>query len=88
MDVRVLFFARSRELTGTSEATVTLQPGSTTITLMQQLLQQVTEGCQRRAVYAWCAARCGPRLSTFDSLVWSCSLPSWPLCIANKTPFT
>ena len=50
MDVRVLFFARSRELTGTSEATVTLQPGSTTITLMQQLLQQVTEGCQRRAV--------------------------------------
>ena len=42
MDVQVLFFARSRELTGTREATLTLQPGSTTTTLMQQLLQQVT----------------------------------------------
>lgn len=40
MDVRVLFFARSRELAGTSEATLTLQPGSTTAALMQQLLKQ------------------------------------------------
>jgi molybdopterin converting factor small subunit len=53
MDVRVLFFARSRELAGTSEATVTLQPGSTTTTLMKQLLQQVTEGCPLRR---WCRA--------------------------------
>ncbi|KAI7842392.1 hypothetical protein COHA_004031 [Chlorella ohadii] len=40
MQVRVLFFARSRELAGTSEASVTLEPGSTTTVLLQQLLQQ------------------------------------------------
>ncbi|PRW59343.1 Molybdopterin synthase sulfur carrier subunit [Chlorella sorokiniana] len=40
MDVRVLFFARSRELAGTSEASVTLEPGSTTTVLLQQLLQK------------------------------------------------
>lgn len=42
MQVRVLFFARSRELAGTSEASVTLEPGSTTTVLLQQLLQQVS----------------------------------------------
>ncbi|EFN57367.1 hypothetical protein CHLNCDRAFT_142748 [Chlorella variabilis] len=40
VDVTVLFFARSRELSGTSEARISLQPGSTTKTLMQQLLSQ------------------------------------------------
>ena len=41
MEVRVLFFARSRELTGTSEARLTLPDGSTTAALLQQLLRQV-----------------------------------------------
>lgn len=40
MDVRVLFFARSRELAGTNEATLSMQPGSTTTALMPLLLQQ------------------------------------------------
>lgn len=46
--VSVLFFARSRELAGVSQASMTLEPGSTTATLQQQLLQQV---------------RCGPAAS-------------------------
>ncbi|KAL4448052.1 hypothetical protein ABPG75_005271 [Micractinium tetrahymenae] len=40
MEVRVLFFARSRELAGASEATLSLQPGSTTAALMPHLLEQ------------------------------------------------
>lgn len=40
MDVRVLFFARSRELAGASEATLSMQPGSTTAILMPRLLEQ------------------------------------------------
>ena len=46
MQVRVLFFARSRELAGTSEASVTLETGSTTTVLLQQLLQQVRLGAE------------------------------------------
>ena len=41
MDVRVLFFARSRELAGTSEATLALEAGSTTAALLPRLMEQV-----------------------------------------------
>lgn len=44
MEVRVLFFARSRELAGISEARLTLPAGSTTAALLQQLMQQVGGG--------------------------------------------
>ena len=47
MQVRVLFFARSRELAGTSETSITLEPGSTTAVLLQQLLKQVRAGWLR-----------------------------------------
>ncbi|PSC76565.1 Molybdopterin synthase sulfur carrier subunit [Micractinium conductrix] len=40
MDVRVLFFARSRELAGTSEATLALEAGSTTAALLPRLMEQ------------------------------------------------
>ena len=41
MEVRVLFFARSRELAGVSETTLSLESGATTTTLLQRLLHQV-----------------------------------------------
>jgi molybdopterin converting factor small subunit len=41
VEVRVLFFARSRELSGTSEALLKLEAGGTTKTLMQRLLDEV-----------------------------------------------
>lgn len=41
VEVRVLFFARGRELSGTSEALLALEAGSTTKTLMQRLLRAV-----------------------------------------------
>lgn len=49
MEVRVLFFARSRELAGTSEATLSLQTGSTTAALMPTLLKQASTAreCRR-----------------------------------------
>lgn len=40
MQVKVLFFARSRELVGTPEAAVELPEGSSTTMLMQQLLER------------------------------------------------
>ena len=42
MDVKVLFFARSRELTGTQEARVTLPEGSTTAALLERLMALVS----------------------------------------------
>jgi len=41
MDVKVLLFARSRELAGTREAVVSLPAGGTTTQLVSLLLQQV-----------------------------------------------
>lgn len=40
MKVKVLFFAASREAAGTSEQELELDAGSTTSTLLQQLLQR------------------------------------------------
>ncbi|KAI3438433.1 hypothetical protein D9Q98_000864 [Chlorella vulgaris] len=40
LEVRVLFFARSRELAGTNETTVSLEDGSSTKTLLLLLFQQ------------------------------------------------
>jgi molybdopterin converting factor small subunit len=44
MQVKVLFFARSRELAGTSEAMVSLPEGAHTPAFMETLLQQVGYG--------------------------------------------
>jgi molybdopterin converting factor small subunit len=45
--VRVLFFARSRELAGTNETTVSLEDGSSTKTLLLLLFQQVSDAAAR-----------------------------------------
>ena len=47
MEVRVLFFARSRELAGVSETSLSLESGATTTSLLQRLLHQVR--CPRAA---------------------------------------
>ena len=62
MQVRVLFFARSRELAGTSEASLTLEPGSTTTVLLQQLLQQVRAAGLRGSTAHPRAAACRCRV--------------------------
>ena len=41
MDVTVLFFARSRELAGVSEATVQIPLQATTVTLLEELYSKV-----------------------------------------------
>jgi molybdopterin converting factor small subunit len=41
MEVKVLFFARSRELAGATEAIMSLPEGATTLDLQAQLLLQV-----------------------------------------------
>jgi molybdopterin converting factor small subunit len=41
MEIRVLFFARSRELAGTREAAVAVPEGATTSQLLDCLLQKV-----------------------------------------------
>lgn len=42
MDVKVLFFARSRELAGASEGSVTLPKGAGTIQLVESLMEKVS----------------------------------------------
>lgn len=43
MEIKVLFFARSKELAGTGEATFNLPEGGTTTSLLQAVMQQVSE---------------------------------------------
>lgn len=50
MRLKVLFFARGRELAGTSEATVELPAGSDSDALLEQLLVQVRAGRGRRVL--------------------------------------
>lgn len=69
MDVRVLFFARSRELAGTNEATLSMQPGSTTTALMPLLLQQASRrakaGIKALPIHCFAALQgCCPGLSS------------------------
>lgn len=55
MELRVLFFARGRELAGTPECAMQLPEGSTTTHLMEALLQQVEQ--QQQCIAA--AVQCG-----------------------------
>ncbi len=42
--VKVLFFARSKELTGVPEATISLSRGASTVSFLAALYQQVSKG--------------------------------------------
>ena len=53
MEVKVLFFARSRELAGTPEAQLHLPEGSTTSALLEQLLSQFPQLSEIRGAFVF-----------------------------------
>lgn len=90
----MLFFARSRELAGASEATLSMQPGSTTATLISRLLEQASRLALIRSLPAVVRARrnrrqgflpCRPALFT---LCPPCSVggPALPAALHTLRP--